>query len=205
MNIDEFLYVDWFPNVMLPYLEGWVDPIGDGNCGFRCVAEFFWGNQEEWILARTVIANEITRHPNVYSHIYGDQLENEVRRITWTGGRCTGDHWMAVFQDLFPIANLFNAVIMLFGTGIDGVGVYPCITVLPWSAPSTSTGPSRELALLTVGNYHYVRLQMSPNFPVPPIAGFWYDVREFSVQDWDQRYASRIATWHNINRNSTCN
>lgn len=201
MNIDDFLYVDHFPKFMLPFLEGWLDPIGDGNCGFRCVADFFLGDQEQWMLARTMVANEVAAHPNLYSQIYADQLENEVRRIRWTGGRCTSEHWMVVFQDLFPIANLFNTAIMLFGAGVDGIGVYPCITVLPWSAPSTATGPYREFALLTVANYHYVRLDMSPNFPVPPVAGFWYDVRDFSVQDWDQRYVGRIATWHTLATN----
>ena len=127
-----------------------------------------------------MVANELSAHPDVYSRMYADQLESEIRRIRWSGGRCGVDHWMVVFQDLFPIANLFNATVMLYGTGDNGVGTYPCITVLPWSAPSTATGPYKEFALLTVG-YHYVRLNFSPNYPVPPIAGFWYDIRDFRV------------------------
>ena len=81
MNINDFPYIDRVPAFMLPFLEGWFDPIGDGNCGFRVVADLFLGDQEQWIIARTMVANEMSVHPNVYSRMYADQLENEIRRI----------------------------------------------------------------------------------------------------------------------------
>lgn len=33
------------PDFMFEYLIGWVDPVVDGNCGFRCVADFFHRGQ----------------------------------------------------------------------------------------------------------------------------------------------------------------
>ncbi|XP_021738223.1 protein FAR1-RELATED SEQUENCE 5-like [Chenopodium quinoa] len=43
-------YIYAIPNIIWPYVVGVKDVIGDGNCGFRCVADLYYGDQEEWRL-----------------------------------------------------------------------------------------------------------------------------------------------------------
>ncbi|XP_021753467.1 uncharacterized protein LOC110718855 [Chenopodium quinoa] len=59
----------------------WKDVIGDGNCGFRCMADFFFGDQAQWFTARETIANEVAAHPMLYGRIYG------IRRVWMNAGR----------------------------------------------------------------------------------------------------------------------
>uniref|UniRef100_A0A803N2X4 Uncharacterized protein n=1 Tax=Chenopodium quinoa TaxID=63459 RepID=A0A803N2X4_CHEQI len=172
LNLEEFAYLDKIPAFMLPFLQGWSDPLGDGNCRFRCVADFFI----------------------VYT---AGELDGAIHRITWTGGRCGMDHWMIVIDDLFPVANFYNADVMCFGIGRDGRSVCPCLTVLPWTAPSTATGPYREFCILSLG-WHFVQLEFEDNFPVPPIATPWFRIRDDTVIGWEDRYQDRRATWQNL-------
>ncbi|XP_021762236.1 uncharacterized protein LOC110727010 [Chenopodium quinoa] len=95
---------------MLPYITAWKDVIGDGNYGFRCVSDFFFGDQEQWFTARETIANEVASHPTLYERIYGiGRVWMNVERIRWDGGAVDSRHWIVAIQDLFPIATWFNA------------------------------------------------------------------------------------------------
>ncbi|XP_021717947.1 PKS-NRPS hybrid synthetase CHGG_01239-like [Chenopodium quinoa] len=106
------------PNIMWPYVVGVKDISGDGNCEFRCVADFCYGDQEELRLVRHHIANEVGSHPWLYSMIYydiwgqqfGSGLQREVDRIRWDGDACGQEHWMVAQQDLFAIATIWNVM-----------------------------------------------------------------------------------------------
>ncbi|XP_021752536.1 protein FAR1-RELATED SEQUENCE 6-like [Chenopodium quinoa] len=104
-DISQCRYLHLLPGPMLPYITAWKDVIGDGNCGFRCVADFFLGDQARWYDAWEIIANEVGAHRNLYERIYGlGRVLLNVERIRWEGGVVDSRHWMVAIQDLFPIA-----------------------------------------------------------------------------------------------------
>ncbi|XP_021776058.1 uncharacterized protein LOC110739885 [Chenopodium quinoa] len=181
---------------MLPYITGWKDVIGDGNCGFRCVAEFFFGDQGRWYDARETIANEVLGYPALYERIYGlGRLGINVERIRWDGGAVDSRHWMTAIQDLFPIANWFNAMVIILGVGTVPTCYYPCLTILPLRARRGVTAPEREFVIATVGGSHFICINLAPDSPLPPIAGWWTENHEPSVDGWDQRYAAIRNMW----------
>ena len=95
---------------------------------------------------------------------------------------------MEISNDLFPIANFYKCAVRCFGQLGGGRSLMPCITVLPWSADSTMSQPVAELAIAHLGTYqHFIRLDLSANFPVPPIARSWYTIRTPSVEGWERR------------------
>ncbi|XP_021725921.1 uncharacterized protein LOC110693105 [Chenopodium quinoa] len=193
-------YAHLLPGPILPYITGWNDVIGDGNCGFRCVAAFFMGDQEQWRLARQFMDNEITGYPHLYRRIYYEAggLDFEIQRIRWSGGPCGERHWMVAFQDLYVIATLYNATVICYGIGQTPTSYYPCITVLPLRAPDNGTAPTREFVIATVGGSHFILLQLDQNHPIPPIANVWYRAREPSVIGWEKRYQHRISLWERL-------
>ena len=181
---------------MLPYISSWKDVIGDGNCGFRCVADFFFGDQNKWYDARETIANEVAGHPDLYERIYGlGRLWMNVERIRWDGGAVGERHWMVTIQDLFPIATWFNARVICLGVGLVPTCYYPCITVLPLRARNGVRSPTREFVIATVGGSHFIRLDLVPDSPLPPIADWWTEHHEDSVNGWDQAYQLRRDMW----------
>ncbi|XP_021739432.1 uncharacterized protein LOC110705806 [Chenopodium quinoa] len=195
-DISQCRYLKLLPGPMLPYISSWKDVIGDGNCGFRCVADFFFGDQNQWFDARETIANEIAGHPDLYEWIYGlGRLWMNVERIRWDGGAVGERHWMVTIQDLFPIATWFNARVIYLGVGLVPTCYYPCITVLPLRARNGVRSPTREFVIATVGGSNFIRLDLVPDSPLPPIAGWWTEHHEDSVNGWDQAYQLRRDMW----------
>ena len=184
----------------MPYIAKWKDVIGDGNCGFRCVADFFLGTQDKWFDARETIVNEVAAHPMLYERIYGlGRIPFEIFRIRWDGGGAVDErHWMVTFQDLFPIATWFNARVICLGIGLVPTSYYPCITVLPLRARNTVRAPTREFVIATIGASHFIRLDLVQDAPMPPIAGFWTTVHEPSVDGWDRQHEARRNMWDSL-------
>lgn len=199
IDLSEFYHADKIPGIILPFVEGYLDVLADGNCGFRVVADYVFGNEEQWRVTRVCIANEILANRALYEHIYFDGVDAGYRRIMWDGGACLQDHWMTVVEDLFPIANIFNAAIMLFGYG-NGRNLYACCTVLPLRAASTTTRPDQEFVIAHLGDsyQHYIRLNLAPDFPVPPIVSLWFRSRSDSVVGWEDLYERRRARWDRL-------
>ncbi|XP_021731340.1 uncharacterized protein LOC110698251 [Chenopodium quinoa] len=195
-DISQSRYRHFLPGPILPYITGWKDVIGDGNCGFRCVADFFFGDQGKWYDARETIANEVFGYPVLYERIYGlGRLGMNVERIRWDGGAVDSRHWMVAIQDLFPIATWFNAMVVILGVGQVPTYYYPCLTILSLRARRTVTAPAREFVIATVGGSHFIRIDLAPDSPLPPIACWWIEHHEPSVDGWDQRYAVRRNMW----------
>ncbi|XP_056691789.1 uncharacterized protein [Spinacia oleracea] len=105
-------FKEWLPQFMLQYIRGYCDVIPDGNCGFRCAAEFFLGDQERYGEIRSTLVGEIGKLEQ-YRHVYRpDSIANVSWRINWRGGRCGEEHWMITDCDLWPLATHFNAVVI---------------------------------------------------------------------------------------------
>ncbi|KAI5682570.1 hypothetical protein M9H77_03798 [Catharanthus roseus] len=43
-----FTYTNAFPTFIYPFISNWKNVIGDGNCGYRVVADFLFGNEHQW-------------------------------------------------------------------------------------------------------------------------------------------------------------
>ncbi|XP_021771806.1 PKS-NRPS hybrid synthetase CHGG_01239-like [Chenopodium quinoa] len=194
-DISQSRYRHLLPGPILPYITRWKDVIGDGNCSFRCVADFF-DDQGQWYDARETITNEVLGYPVLYERIYGlGRVGMNVEHIQWDGGAVDSHHWMVAIQYLFPIATWFNAMVIILGVGQVPTCYYPCLTILPLRARRTVTAPTREFVIATVGGSHFIRIDLAPDSPLPPIAGWWTEHHEPSVDGWDQRYAVRRNMW----------
>ncbi|XP_021767885.1 uncharacterized protein LOC110732275 [Chenopodium quinoa] len=187
-DISRCRYLHLLPGPMLPYITAWKDVIGDGNCSFRYVADFFFGDQAQWFDTREIIANEVAAHPFLYERIYGiGRVRMNVERIRWDGGAVDSRQWMVAIQHLFPIATWFNARVIILGVGTVPTCYYPCLMILPLRARNTVRAPAREFVIATVGGSHFIRIDLAENSPLPLIAGWWNEHHEPSVDGWDQQ------------------
>ncbi|XP_065866533.1 uncharacterized protein [Euphorbia lathyris] len=189
----EFVHSDKIVGIIKPYVESYYDVVGDGNCGFRTVATYIFGDEEAWQTVRHHIRNEVIANRCLYQRVFVDTVDAALHRVSWDGAGCTPDYWMIVWDDLWPVATMYNSAIMLFGfSGGDTLAL--CGTILPLYAASTATRPSREICIAHLGNHcqHYIRLNLSPNFPVPPIVHWWFVHRGQSVVGWERFYQDRV-------------
>ncbi|XP_065871018.1 uncharacterized protein [Euphorbia lathyris] len=195
-EVNYFIHSDKIIGIIKPYIETYYDVISDGNCGFRVVSTYIFGTEDSWQLVRHNLRNEIIANRFRYENVLLDGVDTTINRISWDGGGCSQEHWMLVYGDLFPIATLYTAAVMFFGF-MGGITSQFCGTVLPLYAASTAIRPEREICVAHLGNHcrHYIRLNLSPNFPVPLILTWWSQHHDRSVEAWDRFYTDRRAQW----------
>ena len=58
---------------MRPYIEGIVDVIGDGHCGFRAIAESMGLTEQSHVMVRRALIKELKEHRNKYIEIYASE------------------------------------------------------------------------------------------------------------------------------------
>ncbi|XP_021854836.1 uncharacterized protein [Spinacia oleracea] len=171
------------PDFMFQYIRGYTDAIPDGNCGFRCAAEFFLGDQERYGEIRSTVVGEIKKLPQQYTRVYlPETISNALYRIDWRGGRCGEEHWMVSDPDLWPIATHFNAVVVIFSIGGES-SLIPNMTILPLENRYAATRPSKEIVMAFVNGNHYIILDMTPDFPLPSIPHYWRGLADYDVRD----------------------
>ncbi|CAO2819273.1 unnamed protein product [Amaranthus hypochondriacus] len=194
LTLDSFLYREYLPAIMDPYLEGWLNVKADGNCGFRVVADAFHGGEDNWAHARRSMYNALG-FDTIYDRLYGGQQEvrEAMNRILWDNSvqNAPSEHWMTSIQDLFVIATFYNCVVIYFSFGAT-----PAFrTILPLRALSGIQRPYGELAIAHCGTHpHYIRVFLLKDAPLPPIANHWHKIRDPSVEGWVEYYATRFRT-----------
>ncbi|XP_057248192.1 uncharacterized protein LOC130590180 [Beta vulgaris subsp. vulgaris] len=89
-DMERFPYFHRLPLTIQEHIEGWLDVVADGNCGFRCVADAFCSGQDNWDIVRRTTVSELHQNGPLFHWIYGDDLNEAITRITWevdVGGR----------------------------------------------------------------------------------------------------------------------
>ncbi|KAI5674277.1 hypothetical protein M9H77_14641 [Catharanthus roseus] len=139
--------------------------IGDGNYGYRVVADFVFGDEHQWPELRRRMLYELEHSTNLYL----------VHRIHWpVDGPAQYAHWFETLDSLYIIANAFNLCVIL-------IAQLSSTTVLPLY--SYSDLPEGTL------------LQLNDMCPIPPLHVQWIHHRSEWVSNWAYLYQHRIADW----------
>ena len=62
--------IDYMPRFMLPFIEKVVDVIGDGHCGFRAIAELMGLIEQNHIMIRRHLIQELKDHRDDYVEVF---------------------------------------------------------------------------------------------------------------------------------------
>jgi hypothetical protein len=63
-------HIDEMPKFMRPYIDDIVDVVGDGFCGYRCVALDYCGNQDDYELIKCHMLKELNSHKELYKRVF---------------------------------------------------------------------------------------------------------------------------------------
>ena len=58
------------PKFMRPYIERFVDVIGDEHCGFRAIAKSLGSTEESHVMVRRALIQEVKDHRDDYIKLY---------------------------------------------------------------------------------------------------------------------------------------
>ncbi|KAI5649266.1 hypothetical protein M9H77_35271 [Catharanthus roseus] len=66
-----FPYIDAFPSFLYPFIENRKNLNGDGNCGYRVVADFLFGDEDQWHKVCRRMIFELEHMTNMYLSLFG--------------------------------------------------------------------------------------------------------------------------------------
>ncbi|KAI5657325.1 hypothetical protein M9H77_26118 [Catharanthus roseus] len=142
--------------------------IGDGNCGYRAMADFVFGDEHQWPKVCTRILYKLEHSMNLYVNLVGsEECVNElVHRIHWlVYGLALYAYWFKTPNSLHIIANAFNLCVIL-------IAQLGSTTVLPLY--SYSDRPEE--------------LQLNDMCLIPPLHVQWIHRRSEWVSNWADSY-----------------
>ncbi|KAI5666197.1 hypothetical protein M9H77_16050 [Catharanthus roseus] len=119
--------------------------IGDGNCSYRVVADFVFGDEYQWPEVRRQMLYELEQSTNVHLNLVGSEVRVNgiVHRIHWSvDGPAPYEHWLETPNLLYIIANAFNLCVIL-------IAQLGSTTVLPLYSYSDRPGSTLVIGLLT--------------------------------------------------------
>ncbi|KAI5650193.1 hypothetical protein M9H77_36198 [Catharanthus roseus] len=82
---------------------------GDGNCGFRIVSNFLFGDENHWVEIRRRMCFDLHHHMNVYVQLFGlvERITELIRQTNWEEGSCWNTcHWIHTGIAAFHTATL---------------------------------------------------------------------------------------------------
>ncbi|CAN0875140.1 hypothetical protein LINGRAHAP2_LOCUS10663 [Linum grandiflorum] len=183
-------YVMYIPPSVRPLLSTWFDPEPDGNCGFRAIAHYYFGDQERYMEIRGYLVHEIEAHWDIYySMLYLQTLAQVKDKVGSKSGPCGQDHWMDDI-DLLGITTLFNWSIVVYAWGY---GKAFGRTYLPLSVGPGVSRPTSIVSLVNNGT-HWVLVQLADVdgvYALPEFHGMWTGIHnhhEGKVEAWEAMY-----------------
>ncbi|XP_012846328.1 PREDICTED: uncharacterized protein LOC105966310 [Erythranthe guttata] len=184
-GIDFYSFV---PRFMVRLIQDYVNTMADGNCGYRCVAQAVYGDQERWSQVRGELLIELYEHASVYTVMFGSTGYVEViRKCDWTSGPCPQAYWMDMSEMGLAIATRYSALVVL----LTQVG---SMTYLPMFG----SGHLSCMIVETLHNDHFMFVNLVANSPLPPIHPAWVHHRAKNLRHLLKTYKPRLLLYEQL-------
>ncbi|KAI5650031.1 hypothetical protein M9H77_36036 [Catharanthus roseus] len=163
-----FPYTNSFPAFIYPFISNWKNVIGDGNCGYRVVADFVFSDEHQWPEVRREMLYELEHSTNLYVNLVGseERVNELIHRINWlVDGPAPYAHWFETPNSLYIVANAFNLCVIL-------IAQLGSTTVLPLYSCSDRSEGTLVIGFLTEER-HFIQLQLNDMCLIPPLHAQW--------------------------------
>jgi len=192
-------YISQIPHLMRPYVEDIVNVRGDGNCGFRVVARHMGLNEEDHVLIRHALINELKNHKNDYLPIYATErryklIFDGLHPPTSKSGIAPPEKWLTTPDMGHIIASCYNrAVVLLTLPEMGG----SCETYFPIrSAPPLK--PHSNIMCLCLIPDHFLHVKLKENCPLPPPCKEWMTHKIGEAEQWLFEFLDRQAAFDDL-------
>ncbi|KAI5652716.1 hypothetical protein M9H77_29903 [Catharanthus roseus] len=107
----------------------YVNVVEDGNCGFRIVSNFLFGDENYWVEIRRRMSYDLRHHMHVYEKFFGsvECVKELIMQMNWEEGLAPPEYWMNTPDHLFVIANTFNLCVV-FLARLESTTVLPLVS-----------------------------------------------------------------------------
>lgn len=152
-NSDMFMRL--FQEQLRPYIENIRNVLGDGNCGFRVIANALGYGADEWVRVRDELLEELHNHTEHYMTIYhGTQEYQDYEKcLQWCDESQPAPqaHWLDMPNMGHLIACRYNCVVYFISNAMS-------VTCLPLRTHPEPMDARKEIALGFVNENHFVEV-----------------------------------------------
>ena len=119
-------YLEEFPDTMQSYITSIVDVADDGNCGYRAIAALMGMGENNFMVIRRDVLDELALNRQLYTRLHGgvDEYEKIYHAIDYFSSNAPFENWMSILDIGYLIATRYNIVLYHFSRQI-------CLTFLP--------------------------------------------------------------------------
>ncbi|KAI5669376.1 hypothetical protein M9H77_19229 [Catharanthus roseus] len=98
-----FSFKNAFPGFMYQFIRNWKNVVGDGNCGFRVVSNFLFGDENHWVEIHRRISYDLRHRMHIYEQLFGSvELVTElIIQTNWEEGSPPPEYWMNTPDHLY--------------------------------------------------------------------------------------------------------
>ncbi|KAI5668506.1 hypothetical protein M9H77_18359 [Catharanthus roseus] len=91
-----------------------INVVGDGNCGFKVVSNFLFGDENHWVEIRRRMSYDLRHHMYVYEQLFGsvERVTELIMKTNWEEGSAPPEYWIDTPDHLYVIANTFNLCVV---------------------------------------------------------------------------------------------
>ncbi|POW14206.1 hypothetical protein PSHT_07468 [Puccinia striiformis] len=156
------------PVVFKRFVHNIFNPLGDGNCGFRCTAKALEYPDNGWLRVRQEMVKEIEANLDFYSKLQGG--DTSIKKIIAglnvpkSKGKIPVSKWLNKLDHGQVIANTYNRPVVFFSTESSGKFIPSRL------GPREENAILNPIYLLHVDGNHWTLPIMQDNLkPIPPI------------------------------------
>ncbi|POV94895.1 hypothetical protein PSTT_16587 [Puccinia striiformis] len=165
-NGEKVEYLCQIPDHLHPFIRQVFNPIGDGNCGFCCVAKALGYEDDGWFRVRQEMVKEIVGNKELYMKLQGG--EQELKRIVEglqvksKKTKIDPSKWLNKMAHGQVLANVYTRPVVF-------LSLVACNTFLPLKTGPHESSNTAPLYLIHVNGNHWVLATVEAIDSVKPI------------------------------------
>ncbi|KAL2901928.1 Dicer-like protein 2-1 [Bienertia sinuspersici] len=135
-------FIDDLPTHIVPYINNIYNVDGDGNCGYRVVARWIYGDEHRWPTVRKELAMEIKKRYELFSDALGSvaNANNTLTSLSHFSGMAPRSKWMSLFDMGSVIATKYNIIVVSYS-------IHQSMTFFPLIADEGKHSPDRVVTI----------------------------------------------------------
>ncbi|KNE95985.1 hypothetical protein PSTG_10676 [Puccinia striiformis f. sp. tritici PST-78] len=165
-NGEKVEYLCQIPDHLHPFIRQVFNPIGDSNCGFRCVAKALGYEDDGWFRVQQEMVKEIVGNKELYMKLQGG--EQELKRIVEglqvksKKTKIDPSKWLNKMAHGQVLANVYTIPVVF-------LSLVACNTFLPLKTGPHESSNTAPLYLIHVNGNHWVLATVEAINSVKPI------------------------------------